>query len=225
MIHSYSFEGSPEPDFRIRAKEARTFFCLAPFRASGIGRNHMMFLRCIFLSMLVFVINPTIIFAQEEDPFVGEWTGTWSLHDAYYIRETHEDYTCKMTIRIMCHNGEYNVRIKEVATGMDGATITRYHKPALSISSANNSLTLLCYDGPIPAEVYVYYNHEKFFRVLKLKSPYMLELSYYFEYYHFRENKWVTKTSGGDAQAPYFAQDPKYGEITTIQLYKDSDDW
>lgn len=36
IIHSYSFEGSPEPGFRIRAKEAHTFFLV--FIKNTLGR-------------------------------------------------------------------------------------------------------------------------------------------------------------------------------------------
>ena len=41
IIHSYSFEGSPEPGFRIRAKEARTFFFDNCTPISGLSGSKM----------------------------------------------------------------------------------------------------------------------------------------------------------------------------------------
>ena len=37
IIHSYSFKGSPEPDCRVRALEARTFFLYIALRTGPIG--------------------------------------------------------------------------------------------------------------------------------------------------------------------------------------------
>ena len=150
---------------------------------------------CILLGLLSSLIPA---FAQGNDSFVGDWTGTWSQSN-WYDSENDQflNLTCKIIVRILVEEGCYYVRMKEIATSTSGDIIEYYHPSVIAKKQTEDCLYVVYSDGPVNPLHYGYapgiacpYSREKRYKKLRIKTKGIIEMTSCCEAYNSQTGKW-----------------------------------